>query len=323
MVAKVLVLLLAAVCSLSFKASAVNFDGVLKESDWYSNDVCVVVSSDDKSNCDVTYATLVSFADFDNDILYLGFKANIGSKSAEISSCGVAVSVNGGVFTYVTEQGITDFDVDLYSVSGGVAHYSINAFSAEVAIGFKYGLQTLEKLAIRYVDENGAPSNIYYIDVPEYITKYFEAQNTTEPANTTAKEPVTTATEPSTTAVPKTETPQTQATTDEPLTAKATVTERQASSQAPPKPTKAAKTAKTKAARTAVTQIISYVYLTEKAAEVVDETEDEMESEADETSINFKQVKLYRGIGYATIGTMIILALGLCVAVNSTNKPKE
>ena len=186
-------ILVFSVCT--FSVTALKVDGVISELEWESAATEVLVNSSTKSNCDIVYGSVSILEDTKSNIIYLGFKANLSEAIIDIevaenefvenTNYGVAISVNSGDFVYITPDNVTEFDAEKYNFDTCVCAYSEYSYSAEVALGVKYGISSIESIDIRFVDSSSVPSNVYSVDV-NLLVSSFDAETGTETVKTTS-----------------------------------------------------------------------------------------------------------------------------------------
>ena len=267
---------------LPFNVSAVNTDGILDENEWENIQPTVLVSGADVANCGVKNGIVYIFCDESEDRIYIGFKVKLSQNIKEDSSYGVAVSADSGGFANITPNGISSYDTDKFSVEAKVCTYSDTAFSAEVALGVKYGLETADSIRVRFIDADGIPSNVYTLKVPY---------------DTSAK-------------------------SDSFPTQKAGDGDKGTTGKSHNKVT-AAKTTVPKTTKPKSSNPKAYDEFSDTASAVAGsygdvQTSDRINSVSSEetTVLTVKQMKFNKGFTYAAVAALIILALGICVAVN-------
>lgn len=306
-----------------FSASAISLDGIMGESDWRDVEPEVIVTLSGESNCDAYFATVSVLTEDSSNRLFFGFKVKVPELFEDSTAYGVAVKINSDEFVYITPDNITDYDIDKYSYEGVVHAASQTDFSAEIAVGVKYGLFTVDNIEVRVIDAEGEPSNVYVLDVdkiipePETTTDFYEpvgmdrvdtTKKTTTEKQTTAKKTTT-----------KKETTK-KATTKKSTTQKKTtvVTEAEYDLLTTTKKAKSTtdKTVKTTRSTTVAesidvvesVQTTSYPYWSDTAHRI---------PEGEETTIlTTRQLKMQKGFSYAAVAALILLALGICVVIN-------
>lgn len=152
---------------ITVNAASMNVDGRLNERIWLSCDSKYIVSPNDISNCGVKYATVTYLFDTSNNLLYIGFKVECNPVTGEILQPGLAVSIDGSDFMTLTTDGVSTYDTYNYSFSGMVHIFNEHSYTAEVALGMKLGIKYGAALALRFMDMDGIPSNVYYDTVPD------------------------------------------------------------------------------------------------------------------------------------------------------------
>ena len=265
--------------SLSFNAFALNVDGALLEAEWKSADETVLVSSTDNANCDISYGIVYVFCDESASRIYIGFKAKLTEKIDENSAFGAAFSADSDEFIYVTTKGVSGYDTDKYDVEAEACSYSDSVYSAEVALGIKYGMSSVDSLRVRFVDASGSPSNIYTVNIPD--ANLLDDNNVTKPVYNNSD--IADAPAEKTTKVR----------TTKPKTTKH-------------KPTKPKKT-QTDITRTQAADTGNIQGAIKPTANPYNE---------ETTVLTVSEVKLYKNINYTVVCVLIVTALGICVAVN-------
>ncbi len=294
----ILVLSLLVTC-LSFEVSALKIDGALNDKEWKTAEKVEIISSSDTPNCGIEYGMVYIFCNESESRIYLGFKAKLSDEIDENSLYGAAVSADSGDFIYVTADGISDYNTGKYGVEGEVCSYADSVFSVEIALGIKYGLSTVDTLRIRFVDVTGSPSNVYTVSIPHGDLSHSEPSTLPINNNSGGADGTTERTTKVKTTKPKTTKPK----TTKVKTTKAKTTK--------VKTTKA-KTTKAKTTKTDSTLNSKYTIAAEQTA--VATTADPYGEET--TVLTVREVKLQKGFTYASVCVLILLALGICLAVN-------
>ncbi len=259
---------------LSFESSAIKIDGFLNETEWKNTQPTVLVTDSDEANCAVDKGVVSIFCDDSTEKIHIGFKVSLSDVFDDKNDLyGVAVSVGNGDFIKATKNGISSYDTDKFSVEAKVAAYSDSAFGAEIIIGVKYGVDSVDTVRVRFIDADGLPSTVYTMEIPsdsaeESVTVQPVKDN--KPADSDEK------------------------------TTKLSATKK-------PKTTKA-KTTKPEKTASADEAYINDLVTTDA------DTSPLMQEET--TVMTVKQVELQKGFTYAAVASLIILALGICVAVN-------
>lgn len=168
---------------LSFNVFAIKIDGVTDEREWKSAEPNVLISSSDISNGNIRFGVVHIIRDEANDKLIFGFKATLSEPLQQGSDYGVGVSFNSDEFIYVRSSGISDYDTSEYGVDGAVASTHEMSFSAEVVVSLKYGLDSVNKLDLRFIDGNSVPTKVYGFPLERVIS-------TTESTTLTHTQPV-------------------------------------------------------------------------------------------------------------------------------------
>jgi len=308
-----------------FTASAITLDGIMSESDWRNFEPEVIVSLSGESNCDAYFATVSVLTEESSNRLFFGFKVKVPEFSEESSDYGVAVRINNDDFVYITPAAVTEYNNDKYNVEGTVQATSQTDFTAEIAVGVKYGLSTVDNIEVRVVDSDGEPSNIYALDVneiipepettidsPEFIQvpNYITSKKTTTEKQTTAKKTTT-----------KKLTTKKYTTKKSTTTKKTTAVEEEIELQPT---TQKKKTTIPKS--TKPTQKTTEIYLNENTEFIESyqttsfpywlETTRRIPEGEETTVLTVRQLKMQKGFSYAAVAALILLALGICVVIN-------
>ncbi len=265
---------------LPFEAAAINTDGFLNETEWKNAQPIVLVTKSDAANCDVENGIVYIFCDEPTDRIYIGFKVKLTDYVDESNYYGASVSVGSVDFIKITQNGISSYDTDKFSVEAKISAYSQTAFSVEAVIGVKYGLSAVDTVKVRFIDAEGVPSNVYTVKLPYNTVTESETAQSQQPItdsglsdenfdNTTKVK----TTAPKTTK-PKTTKRKTSETYDKDNLTKAPTVNKEVSSQANQLP------------------------------------------QEETTVLTVRQVKMQKGFTYAAVTALILLALGICVAVN-------
>ncbi len=151
---------------LLFEAAAINTDGFLNETEWKNAQPIVLVTKSDAANCDVENGIVYIFCDEPTDRIYIGFKVKLTDYVDESNYYGVSVSVGSVDFIKITQNGISSYDTDQFSVEAKISAYSQTAFGVEAVIGVKYGLSAVDSVKVRFIDAEGVPSNVYTVKLP-------------------------------------------------------------------------------------------------------------------------------------------------------------
>ncbi len=303
-------------------ASSIDLDGILSETDWRNKEPEVIVSLSGESNCDAYFATVSVLTEESSNRLFFGFKVKVPEFREESVNYGVAVRINDDEFVYLTPAAVSNYNNDKYSFEGTVRATSQTDFTAEVAVGVKYGLFTVENIEVRVVDADGEPSNVYTLNVNEIISEPETVIDSPEliqpPDYTTAKNPTT---EKQTTAK-KTTTTQENTTKKSTSTKKTTVAPEGENELQPTTQKTNITTKKTIKFTTKPTDIsvpsesteiaesyqISFPYWLETTCHIPEG--------AETTVLTVRQLKMQKGFSYAAVAALILLALGICLVIN-------
>lgn len=306
-----------------FTASSIDLDGILSETDWRDAEPEVIVSLSGESNCDAYFATVSLLTEESSNRLFFGFKVKVPEISEGSVNYGVAVRINSDEFVTITPDTVSQYDNDKYSFEGVVLATSQTDFTAEVAVGVKYGLFTVQNIEVRVIDSDGEPSNVYALNVdkivsePETTTTYVFEQIVV-PDDTTAKKTATT--KQTTAKITTTKITTTKKTTTKKETTKKTtaaveeVYDFNPIEQTTKKPNK-------------ITRIQGEVHTFDERTDVIEsaqttsfpywlETTRQIPEGVETTVLTVSQLKMQKGFSYAAVAALILLALGICVVIN-------
>lgn len=310
-----------------FTSSSIDFDGIMSETDWRNIEPEVIVSLSGESNCDAYFATVCVLTEESSNRLIFGFKVKVPGFAEDSANYGVAVSINNDEFVYITPDTVSEYDYDKYHFEGVVNATSQTDFTAEIAVGVKYGLFTVDNIEVRVMDSDGEPSNVYTLNVGEIITQpqtvvqepQFEAVEVIVPAESPTTQKQTTTKKTTTTKA---------TTTKKPTTQKATTTKKTmaADEELDLQPT-TKKQKDTTNKSTIKTEDTTSNYIVEESVDIVEtnqttsfpywyETTRRISDSEETTVLTVNQLKLQKGLSYAAVAALILLALGICVVIN-------
>lgn len=309
-----------------FTSSSIDFDGIMSETDWRNIEPEVIVSLSGESNCDVYFATVCVLTEESSNRLIFGFKVKVPGFAEDSANHGVAVRINNDEFVYITPDTVSEYDYDKYHFESVVNATSQTDFTAEIAVGVKYGLFTVDNIEVRVMDSDGEPSNVYTLNVGEIITQpqtvvqepQFEAVEVIVPAESPTTQKQTT-TKKTTTKATTTKKPTTQ---KETTTKKTTVADEELDLQPTTKKQK-----DTTNKSTIKTEDTTSNYIVEESTDIVEtnqttsfpywyETTRRISDSEETTVLTVNQLKLQKGLSYAAVAALILLALGICVVIN-------
>lgn len=312
------ILLLAAFLVVPVNGLNIRIDGAATEKVWLDCRTQVLVSNRDESNNDVDFAIASVLCDEGDNRVYLSFKVNVNGTvlPPEQSTAqpvqymyGVRINVDNSGFVGAYHNSVEPYDDNLYYIEAAVSQLDRSAFSAEICLGVKLGLDTLKSIYVQFVDGNGVPSNIYEVDLPalpseETTTSSFQPAFDETEKETTSKN--------NTTRITTTRRTTTERTTKP---AKTTVEKTTVEKTTAVKTTKE-KTTKLKTTKPKTTAKVVTVYVTvpqELETTVKEATVSEAASE------QIQQEKTYKELKYAAAAGLLILIFGLCVIINMLN----
>ena len=273
-----------------FSVNAMDIDGVMDEAAWKSAYKITLFTSSQVSNCNAGSAVLSIVEEPKTNRLIFGFKVKLNETIEDSTAYGAAISVNSSQFIVVQSNLTSDFDNNLFGLDYAIEVTGEDSFCAEIAVGLKYGLETLEKIDVRVLDANGNPSTVFEVDYtvmsndnPQSEIKVTETTvHNTEIINTT---------------------------TDKETEVK-TTKEKHTSDKT------------TKSSKNKVTKKKTQHYESVNESTVNSEYTHSYSSitidndEANTTSLNTKQVNFYKGTFKVMVIIIVLLALCVCVAVN-------
>ncbi len=310
----ILIVISLLVASLALPVSGLNIriDGVAVEKAWLDCHTQVLVSNRDESNNDVGFAIANVLYDEDNNRAYLSFKVNVNGllfpSSQDTDNTvqymhGVRINVDNSGFIGVSHSGTEPYDENLYFIEAAVSEHDSSAFSAEICLGVKLGLHTLDSVSVQFIDGNGIPSNVYELDLPllpseETTIAYQPDFNETEKETTTRN---------NTTRITTTRRVTTERTT---RPEKTTVQKTTAVKTTKEKTTKI-RTTKPKTTAKVVTVYVTVPQMVETTANATTGTETASEQ--------VQQERTYKELKYAAAAGLLILIFGLCVIINMLN----
>lgn len=178
-------------------AFSVNVDGIHTGDEW--DNATVNKLFDGESNCSVNLGLVKTLIDNENSAIFLCFMHRDPSLEVDNVNTGVSVSVENSEYVSITPASSPQYvDYSECSFEGFVTVDENNGATTEVRIGFKFGLPKEIKCKVRFVDSDGAMSNVYGFTVinDEYsetteliITQREPEKETTSKREKTTKEP--------------------------------------------------------------------------------------------------------------------------------------
>ena len=332
MAKRVIVIILTVIYSFAFwlnvYSANIVIDGIAKERDWVDSFGNVVVSSKDISNCTVEFASVATVTDYSNNIIYFCFNVIVDGVVDETTTHGVSIAVNSAEPVRITKDSVSEYDTVLFSYTAAIYEHSSTDFTVETALGIKYGIDTVYKIEVQFVDGNGDYSNVYSLALPEPPTQ----------ETTTARYPETTTvpdngyTESKTTAKSTTakETTRKHTTTKKETTARTTVPKTEKLTSESEKTTQV-KNKTTKVREETTVKIVTvYVPVTDKstAESVAEKADNEVSASSNhaenENSANDNSAfKIRKEIAYVGIAVMLIVTFGICIIINMNYDKKQ
>lgn len=265
----------------TFESAALKIDGFLNENEWKNTQPTVLVTNSDVANCEIDKGIVSIFCDNLTEKIYLGFKVSLtDTVDDENNSYGVSFSVGSDEFVKVTNKGISSYDTDKYSVEAKITAYSDTAFGVEAVIGVKYGLDSVDTVRVRFIDADGSPSNVYSMKILPDSAEKSETVQLQQPVYNNGS------------------------TDNEVKTTKY----KKAASETKKSKISKSETTKRKTTSSSSEDYVNNVLTTNADANLL--------AQEETTVMTVKQVKIQKGFTYAAVTVLIILALGICVAVN-------
>lgn len=204
---RIAVVVFTAVFLLSVTAGAVTLDGKIWDSEWRGSSFHILIPVGSACNNRLHYAGLRILRVEKENALCLGFQVSqkTGTPFNESAMTGVNLQIRSGRTIVLRADGSSDYNNAEYAVDGIFVYGTNNDVTAEIRIGYKFGLPESgrEILGLQILDGTGEPSNFLTWPIEPAATTAVTtttkpATNTTRPPTTTTK-PTTTTTKPSTT----------------------------------------------------------------------------------------------------------------------------
>ncbi len=161
---------LTALISSSFSAACIEIDGTYNCDEWEGSIIYVLL--DGKSNCGVDYGIIEHYIDNENNSMNLCFKFTDPSLEKDNSYVGLELTVEDSDSYIITASDTPKYaDYNNYSFNGAMSIDKNNGATCEINIGFKLGLPKEISGNVRFIDADGALSNIYSFTIinEEYV----------------------------------------------------------------------------------------------------------------------------------------------------------
>lgn len=190
---RIAVMIITAVFLLSLTVSAVSVDGSIGYSEWSGSSFHILIPVGSPCNNRLHYAGLRILRAEKESAIYLGFQVSQKTSTPFNDSVltGVKLQIKNGRTILCLADGSAEYSNAEYAVISKFIYGTNNDVSAEIRIGYKFGLPESgrELLGLQILDGTGEPSDFLTWPI-EPATTTSAAATTTKPA-TTAK-PVTT-----------------------------------------------------------------------------------------------------------------------------------
>lgn len=183
----VLLCVLLSLFMLSSFAGAVTVDGIIGNLEWSKAEKFEIFKIGSTTNCDIDFAYMRVLINRDNSEVYLAFQVmqkTAGALNAKTTLAGVKLFMKSGTEITCRSDGTNDYNINDYDVDTKIVIGTNNDLTAEMRIGFKFGVPENIMLGLQLIDSYGEPSNYYKWPI--------EAQTTTAAETTTKKQETTT-----------------------------------------------------------------------------------------------------------------------------------
>ena len=305
---------------ISFCITAFSFkiDGSDDNVEWEDSD-SVVLFMNEESNCNIDFGSYKWAVE--DESLYICFNFFENNFDHTNSYLGISFSIEDSEFYTLDTEMTTVFDSDKYRVEAAMLYDGAYGAACETRIGFKHGIPSQINGKVRFVDSEGAYSNVYYYTINHipYTNTYIETEfPTTKPVKTT----IATATKADKTTKNKTTT---KKTTDDGLGLLDFLIDNETTK--PPKTTKA-KTTKEKTTRsvkekkTKVVVVTSFVFIENEISSEITEPITDIYNEQTEiitsSPVSTPDGKKYQMLT-AVAGAIVLVAVAV-IGTYSANK---
>lgn len=146
---------------------AITIDGVDRRIEWAGSSCCCIIDNGDKSNCDVTYATVKTLVDDDDNRLFIMVTCKTKEGAADENLLGAEFFINEADRLFASYDGLSsEFDPYYYSLES-VFRYDeeTKIICGEICLGIKFGVPETLLLGVRIFDCGGIPSNLYTVTI--------------------------------------------------------------------------------------------------------------------------------------------------------------
>ncbi|MBQ3006793.1 MAG: hypothetical protein IJD78_04450 [Clostridia bacterium] len=327
-------------CPVAYSA---DIDGVFSSSEW--DGAVVTKLLDGESNSGVNFGLVHTMYDYENSALFLCFMYKDPSLEQGNTATGISLSVDGSdYFDVISSETASYADSSEHSFDGCISIDKNNGATAEVRVGFKYGLPKEAECSVRFIDSAGVLSNVYSFNVvnDEYTESTVQVITQNEPEETEKEKNVrsekTTKEKKNS---KKTTTKRTSHKTTEKLTEKPTEKEKTQKRNTYERRTKAPETSAVTAVATKITKpeavtvyyekevIVSHVYVTVTEATTVNDTTQLSTAALLQTELSETETKIQSSFSFsegakkkAIVGVLAAISFTV-IAAAGTRSPKN
>ena len=152
------------ILNFTFTALCITIDGAHNGVEWDGATVDQLLNGESNSNVD--FGLVKTIIDSKENALYLCFMFIDPSLEPDNTFAGVSLSVeNSESFSVTAEDTPCYSDSSDYVFNGAISIDENNGATCEIRIGFKNGLPQEISANVRFIDSEGALSNVYYFTV--------------------------------------------------------------------------------------------------------------------------------------------------------------
>lgn len=179
----------------SFYVTAFSFkiDGSDDKGEW-ENSQAVALFVKEESNCKIRFGSYKW--NIEDGSLYICFNFYETDFDHLNSNIGISFSVDGSQYYTLLSEESQIFDSDKHRIETAMKYDGAYGAVCEARVGFKYGIPENINGKVRFIDTEGAYSNVYYFSIsnPSYTYDYPEYQTEKPPKTTkpTETKPTTT-----------------------------------------------------------------------------------------------------------------------------------
>lgn len=161
---------------------SVDIDGV-DGTEWRGAEVMTLFKGE--SNSDVTFGSVKWIVDEAVNVVYFCFQFHEEDITVSESCSGAILKVNSSDSVRVICDGnITEYNSDLYAISGAGTRNENNGSNCEFKVGFKQGIPAVINAEVTFIDSEGNTSNLYRFTI-DGVT---ETQTESQPSTATVTE---------------------------------------------------------------------------------------------------------------------------------------